>query len=132
MTWARSHSRRPRATRGSATFTFKVLDQSAEASAAATATITVTDRNDGPIAPGAIPDQWATQGVPFTYTAPADLFTDADDDPLEWTAELRVSGDAQGSPVAGRAAGLAHLRQDNADLPRGRRQRRTSGPPRSA
>ncbi len=79
--------------KGSATFTFKVLDQSAEASAAATATITVTDRNDGPIAPGSIPDQWATQGVPFTYTAPADLFTDADDDPLEWSAEVRVSGD---------------------------------------
>ncbi len=86
--------------KGSATFTFKVLDQSAEASAAATATITVTDRNDGPIAPGSIPDQWATQGVPFTYTAPADLFTDADDDPLEWSAEVRVSGDAQGSSVA--------------------------------
>ncbi len=85
--------------KGRVTFTFKVLDQSAEASAAATATITVTDRNDGPIAPGEIPDQWATQGVPFTYTAPADLFTDADDDPLEWSAEVRVSGDAQGSSV---------------------------------
>ncbi len=85
--------------KGRVTFTFKVLDQSAEASAAATATIEVTDRNDGPIAPGEIPDQWATQGVPFTYTAPADLFTDADDDPLEWSAEVRVSGDAQGSSV---------------------------------
>ena len=46
----------------SATFTFQVLDQSGAASAAATATITATDPNDVPVAPGEIPDQWATQG----------------------------------------------------------------------
>ena len=78
---------------GNATFTFKVVDQSAVASAAAaTATIRVTDRNEGPIAPGAIPDQTATQGVPFTYTAPANVFSDPDGDTLVWTAAARGPG----------------------------------------
>ncbi|MDE0023200.1 MAG: tandem-95 repeat protein [Spirochaetaceae bacterium] len=78
---------------GNATFTFKVVDQSAVASAAAaTATIAVTDHNEGPIAPGAIPDQTATQGVPFTYTAPATVFSDPDGDTLVWTAAARGPG----------------------------------------
>ena len=78
---------------GDATFTFKVVDQSAVASAAAaTATIRVTDRNEGPVAPGTIPDQTATQGVPFTYTAPGDTFSDPDGDTLVWTAAARGPG----------------------------------------
>ncbi|MDE0221904.1 MAG: cadherin-like domain-containing protein, partial [Spirochaetaceae bacterium] len=78
---------------GNATFTFKVVDQSSVASAAAaTATVRVTDRNEGPIAPGAIPDQTATQGVPFTYTAPANVFSDPDGDTLVLTAAARGPG----------------------------------------
>ena len=88
---------------GSATFTFQVLDQSDAASADATATITVTDPNDDPIAPGQIPDQWATQGAPFTYTASADVFSDPDGDPLVWKATVRsedsgAQGDSGGLP----------------------------------
>ena len=68
-----------------------MVDQSAvAAAAAATATIKVTEYNEDPIAPFAIPDQTATQGVAFTYTAPDDVFTDPDGDTLVWSAAVRA------------------------------------------
>ena len=48
--------------------------------------IEVSASNSAPTVANAIPDQAATVGTAFSYTFPANTFTDADNDPLTYTA----------------------------------------------
>ena len=83
------------------TFTFKVNDGTDDSASAYTMTIDVTVAPPPPPPPPpntppvvAIPpvDQEATTGDLFTYVIPADAFTDADGDPLTYTAALSDGG----------------------------------------
>ena len=60
------------------------------ATGSGTVTITVTDddpvQNTAPTVANAIPDRTATVGTAFSYQFPANTFTDADSDPLTYTA----------------------------------------------
>ncbi len=58
-------------------------------------TLTVTGSNDGPVVATALADQAASEDSAFSYTVPADAFSDADaSDSLAYTATL-----ADGSPL---------------------------------
>ena len=48
--------------------------------------------NTPPVVAVPLADQTATVGVPFTYTVPADAFTDEDGDPLTYTAAMSDGG----------------------------------------
>ena len=84
---------------GYASFDFKVNDGTVDSASAYTMTIDVTvapppppPTNTPPVV--AIPpvDQEATTGDLFTYVIPADAFTDADGNPLAYTAALSDGG----------------------------------------
>ena len=70
---------------GYASFTFKVSDGTDESALAYTMTIDVDAVNDAPTLENAIPNQQATSGTAFSYTLPANTFTDVDDT-LSYTA----------------------------------------------
>ena len=52
----------------------------------------VTVRNTAPVVANPLADQEVMIDVPFTYVVPADAFTDADGDPLAYTAATRDGG----------------------------------------
>ena len=52
----------------------------------------VTVRNTAPVVANPLADQEVMIDVPFTYVVPADAFTDADGDPLTYTAATRDGG----------------------------------------
>ena len=52
----------------------------------------VTVRNTAPVVANPLADQDVMIDVPFTYVVPADAFTDADGDPLAYTAATRDGG----------------------------------------
>ena len=52
----------------------------------------VTVRNTPPVVANPLADQEVMIDVPFTYVVPADAFTDADGDPLAYTAATRDGG----------------------------------------
>ena len=52
----------------------------------------VTVRNTAPVVANPLADQEVMIDVPFTYVVPADAFTDADGDPLTYTAATRGGG----------------------------------------
>ena len=52
----------------------------------------VTVRNTPPVVANPLADQEVMIDVPFTYVVPADAFTDADGDPLTYTAATRDGG----------------------------------------
>ncbi|AHM62207.1 Kelch repeat-containing protein [Flammeovirgaceae bacterium 311] len=69
--------------------TARAIDNSTGASTSAVVNITVTDpANQPPVVSNAIPDQKATIGISYNYTFASSTFTDADGDPLAYTAGL--------------------------------------------
>jgi hypothetical protein len=72
---------------GTDSFTFTVSDGNGGANTY-TQTITVTAVNDAPVVANAVPDQGATAGTAFSYTLPANTFTDVDNASLTYSATL--------------------------------------------
>ena len=78
------------------TFMFKVNDGSDDSSSAYTMTVDVTAVNDAPVVANEIPDQGATVSTSFSYTVPANTFTDAETATLTYGA---TKGDGTALPT---------------------------------
>ena len=78
---------------GVVSFTYNVNDGKG-GSTSAILGLTVTPVNDAPVVANALPDQGTTQGAAFSYTVPANTFSDVDGDSLTLGASL-----ADGNPL---------------------------------
>jgi len=78
------------------TFTYTVTDSDAGNTQEVTVTVDVAAINDAPDLTGAISEQYGREEDLFSYTLPADLFTDAEDDPITYSASLADDSDLPG------------------------------------
>ena len=76
------------------TVTATTLDGASTATATATQTVTISPFNDAPFVTNALADQSATEDAAFSFTVPANTFTDVDGDALTYAATL-----ANGAPL---------------------------------
>ncbi len=102
---------------GTDSFTYTVKDNNGLISNTATVTVTVTAVNDAPTVANAIPDQSATEDIPFSYSMPANTFNDVDDALLSlmveglpsWLDFNPATGTFSGTPTEGSTGGTVKV-----------------------